>query len=238
MLRARKVGAAVQSARFRSAAQAGVFPSLELRSLLPVETIRTVIDVGANRGQFALLALDKYSEANVICFEPGPTAYSVLSEIMSDEPDVSLHQLALGENAGSVSLLVSQDDDSSSLFAPTDAQLKAAPGSATDRVENVRQARADSLLSGDALEGLTLLKIDVQGAELSVLKGFGSILDQIDFVLLELSLVELYEGQDLSSSVIAWLDSRGFELCRVGSATVSNGAQLQFDALFRRRGNQ
>ena len=129
---------------------------------------------------------------------------------------------------------MSHDDDSSSLLPPSPDQLAAAPKSSTDRVEFVDKKRADSVLEADVLSAPVLLKIDVQGTELAVLEGFGDRLDDVDFVLVELSLVELYLGQQLASEIISWLFLRGFEVNRIGAPTLFEDVQLQADILFAR----
>jgi len=65
-----------------------------------------------------------------------------------------------------------------------------------------------------------LLKLDVQGFELSALQGCGRLLERFRYVYVEASFIELYVGQALATEVIGFLFSRGFNLmcvaiCRV-----------------------
>ncbi|MFX8747328.1 FkbM family methyltransferase, partial [Acinetobacter baumannii] len=60
-----------------------------------------------------------------------------------------------------------------------------------------------------------LLKIDVQGGELDVLKGAESLLSSFAAIYVECSYVSLYEGQALASDVIAFLAERGFLIAGV-----------------------
>jgi hypothetical protein len=81
-----------------------------------------------------------------------------------------------------------------------------------------------------------LLKIDVQGAELSVLRGAEKTLESVDSIFVECSFVELYEGQALANEVIEFLAARGFSIAGVfGPAYDADGRCLQVDALFSRQ---
>ncbi len=78
-----------------------------------------------------------------------------------------------------------------------------------------------------------LLKLDVQGFELSALQGCGRLLERFRYVYVEASFVELYVGQALATDVIGFLFNRGFNLMCV--ANLSCGASvrpIQADFLF------
>ena len=82
--------------------------------------------------------------------------------------------------------------------------------------------------------GPVMLKIDVQGAELAVLRGIAN-LDRIDFVYVELSFVELYEGQPLYADVQRELTARGFALRGAfNQAFTDHFGPTQLDCLFAR----
>ena len=86
------------------------------------------------------------------------------------------------------------------------------------------------------IERPCLLKIDVQGYELGVLKGAGSCLDHVDVVYVEASFVELYQGQPLADEVIDTLESLGFrEAGRFNLSRDRHGREVQADFLFERR---
>ncbi len=100
----------------------------------------------------------------------------------------------------------------------------------------VRQARLDEVMEADRLAAPTLLKIDVQGYELELLRGAERSLAAIDEILVECSFVELYAGQPLADDVVCHLRERGFGLNGVHSvARGADGRPLQADLLFSRR---
>jgi len=82
-----------------------------------------------------------------------------------------------------------------------------------------------------------LLKLDVQGFELEVLKGCRSMLDYFSRVYVECSFVELYEGQALAHEVIDYLHQHGFRLSGVYNMTYGKeGIAVQADFLFTKAG--
>ena len=83
--------------------------------------------------------------------------------------------------------------------------------------------------------GACLLKIDVQGLELEVLRGAPRILAQVDEALIEGSFIELYEGQALADDVIALMREAGLRLAGTyGKTTDADGRDVQADFYFRR----
>jgi FkbM family methyltransferase len=195
--------------------------------------VTTVFDVGASRGQFALFALQRFPSAHVVCFEPLSDARRVLERVLPDQR-VAIHPIALGTERSEVNLHVSRLDDSSSLLPIGYRQIRAFPGTQEERIERVRVGLLRDYLTSET-PGPTLLKIDVQGYELPVLRGAGPALAHVDEIYAECSFVELYTGQALIGEVVSWLRNAGFGLAGVyGVVRARSGTCLQADCLFRR----
>lgn len=231
-VRARKLARTLSSPRYRAALGRGVLPATDHSDARLREDIATVLDVGASRGQFAVFARETWPTASLICFEPIEEAARLIVEVV--EGPVAVHCVALGSESGSCRLHLSGRDDSSSLL-PIGRQATAFPGTAAT---GARDVEVDVLARyvDDSTPRPVLLKIDVQGYELEVLRGAGEELDHVDEILCECSFVELYTGQALAAEVIAHLAARGFVLANVsGIVTSAEGQQLQADLTFRRQ---
>jgi hypothetical protein len=80
-----------------------------------------------------------------------------------------------------------------------------------------------------------LLKIDVQGFEMEVLRGAVEILSSFSSIYVECSFIELYSGQALINETIEFLYSAGFALAGLFNQTTDScGRPVQADVLFHR----
>jgi len=196
---------------------------------------RTVVDIGANRGQFALVARQCQPEAWIISFEPLPAAAAKFRALFAGDDRVTLHEAAIGPAPGNATIHISRRDDSSSLLPITSAQVALFPGTAEIATAIVRVAPLRQFISAADIQIPALLKVDVQGFELEALRGCEDLLDQFTCVYVECSFVELYAGQSLADEVIAWLRERGFRLRGVHNMEYDrDGRAVQADFLFAR----
>lgn len=231
-LRARKVAFSARHRALYRAARRRVFATTEHVALLRLLQAATVIDVGAHRGQFALAVRVALPRARLISFEPQPEAASVYRAVVPGKID--LRECALGESIGTAQLNISKASDSSSLLPIGESQVAYFPGTEKQNEISVRLSTLDAQFEQVDLGPDTLLKLDVQGAELAVLKGATNVLHKIAWIYAELSFVELYLGQEPACEVVSYLAARGFELSGVYNVQYSNkGLSLQADVLFR-----
>ena len=194
---------------------------------------RTVVDIGANRGQFALVARGCYADARIASFEPLPGPAAKFRAIFRGDAKVRLHEAAIGPTRDQVKIHVSQRDDSSSLLPIGPLQSTTFPGTAEIGTATVEVGRLQDFVSGDEIELPALLKLDVQGFELQALLGCESLIDRFAYVYAECSFLELYSGQALADEVIAWLRERGFRLAGVHNVAYRDGQAVQADMLFK-----
>src|SRR4051812_3310456 len=93
----RKVGKLAKLAftdRYRAALRQGVAAAVEHRDVPFTRDYETVIDVGANRGQFALFALEHFAASRVVCVEPLPDAAATLRRLFQGVPAVEVIECA------------------------------------------------------------------------------------------------------------------------------------------------
>jgi FkbM family methyltransferase len=194
---------------------------------------RTVVDIGANRGQFALVARQCLPQARVISFEPLPAAAAKFRAMFAGDDRVTLHEIAIGPTPGNATIHISMRDDSSSLLPITSRQVALFPGTEETSTAIVRVGPLRDFISAADIQTSALLKLDVQGFELEALRGCEDLLDRFAYVYAECSFVELYAGQALADEVIAWLRERGFILRGVDNMDYDRGGRaIQADCLF------
>lgn len=217
---------------------ASIHPIGALRRLLRHHRIDLVLDVGANVGQYGA-ELRRYGfEGRIVSFEPISQAHAKLCRAAGGDPSWTVApRMAIGDQEGEATLNVSENLVSSSLLPGTDTLRKAAPR-ATYRTEEVVPVRRldDVAMEYVARSQNAFLKLDVQGYEPKVLDGAPALLPRLAGIQCELSLVPLYEGQELWWSVVDRLRRAGFEVESVvpAFADAETGRLLQMDVLMFR----
>ncbi len=142
--------------------------------LLPSRPERVVFDVGANRGDFTLAALEALGPATrLLAFEPSPQSFGLLTLALNRHPTVELHNLGLGEQPGRLNLYSEGVGSGMASLYQRDLQ---ALGRALDHVEQVEVTTLDLFCAEHQITAIDYLKLDVEGHELSVLHGAQGLL--------------------------------------------------------------
>lgn len=195
-------------------------------------SLGTIIDVGANKGQFAAASRLVFPNTAIICFEPHPLVFKKLENNVKDLTNILIFNTALGSEEKQLDFLMNDYDLASSFFKPSEIQILNFPNTINQKSIKVNVTRLDKLLI-NKIERPSLLKIDVQGFEFEVIKGSSGILSQIDYILLEMSLQPMYEGEPLFDEVNDFLRTMGFKIKTVlGMLHGKSGVALQMDAFY------
>ncbi len=194
----------------------------------------TIIDGGANIGQFARAAHTAFPNAHVYCFEPLPEVVATLRNNLSDVDRITIYESALGSLNGTIQFQRNSDTQSSSVFeiASDGSDLLG------DRVHlntlDVPIVTLDKVMADNALTHPVLLKLDLQGYELETLKGATETLSKCASVLVETVFLPSYKNEPLFADVQHFLNMNGFTFDRPSNfVRNSNGRIVQMDALFR-----
>jgi FkbM family methyltransferase len=233
LTRLKKLSYVFQSTRFLKALLLHrVLAGAEHRKVF-VANLELVVDIGANRGQFTLAARKWARKARVIAFEPLAEAAASFRKVFQGDLRVTIHQVAIGKEAGEASIHVSAAEDSTSLLPISTLQNRIFPGTFEIRTEMVKIRPLSDFIVFEEIVCPAMLKLDVQGYELEVLKGCEVLLDRFSYVYAECSFVELYSGQALADEIIAWLRKRGWRLSGIYNMIYGGkGQSVQADFLF------
>ena len=200
--------------------------------------IDLLFDVGANIGQYALSSRAEGYEGRIISFEPLSTAHCVLKETAESDNLWIIHErCAVGAENGKIEINVAGNSYSSSILPMLQAHSNAAPQSVYVGKDSAKIITLDSVFYDyRRAKERVFLKIDTQGFERAVLEGAKNCLRDIQAVQLELSLVALYQGQELYDYFFSYLKNTGFEIWSFvpGFTDPRTGRSLQFDAVFVR----
>lgn len=220
---------------FRRGLRLGVGASIEHLAVVRSLALNTVVDIGANVGQFTLLVTGVHPRVIVHAFEPLPEPAATFRKLFKGMSSVTLHEVAIGPHATTVLINVSRRQDSSSILPISRLQTESFPGTEKVATVSVRVSPLDAAMKVEDVLKPALLKLDVQGYEMEALRGCERMLHLFNFVFAELSFVELYEGQALAHEVIDFLRAKGFEINGVHNAQYdAAGRSIQCDCLFVR----
>ncbi len=161
----------------------------------------SVIDVGANRGEWSALASKSFPGATFFLIEPQVEMEADLQAFCASHPGSKSLLAGAGSAPGELTLTIWQDMVGSS-FLPVAGGEDSIGGRGQRRVPVVT---LDSLASSGALTLPQLIKMDVQGFEMEVLKGAREILASCEVVIAETSLYRFENGQPLAHEIIAFM---------------------------------
>ncbi|WP_093027217.1 FkbM family methyltransferase [Thiocapsa roseopersicina] len=198
----------LQAARERERAER----QLEPWRLLQHYDVRTVLDIGANEGQFAKLIRDLCPRTLVYSFEPLPDIHILLQRRFRNDPSVVPVPCGLSDGAGRVVMNRSTFSPSSSLLPMAELHRTEYPHSAPQTTVEVDVQRLDDWMTASGLKAgpHVLVKLDVQGHELAVIRGGINTLRQARFAIVEVSFFELYERQPLFDGIYRELRALGY----------------------------
>lgn len=219
----------------------GSYPSFEhtqLRNYLYGQSIDIIFDVGANIGQFAVFSSIYLRGIPIHSFEPLNKCFEKLGQVSNLYLNMNPHNLALGNEDKKQRLNFASQLDSSSMLSFSTALETNYGVSDSGESALVNTQRGDTFIRDKSLDNKFnrgLLKIDVQGYEIQVLKGMGKYISSFAFIYVELSFIELYTGQASASEVITFLFENKFELVSIFNTDYrADRSALQADFLFKR----
>jgi FkbM family methyltransferase len=182
---------------------------------------RVVLDVGARDCRESLDFAAAFPAATVYAFECNPATLPACRAAAAHEPRLTLTEKAVADSDGRKSFFpidpkktvtgsADGNPGASSLFeASGDYPLEQY---VQDRIE-VETTRLDTFLGQNGIGHIDVLWMDVQGAELLVLRGLGERIADVDWIHLEAEQFAIYRGQALFPEIDAYLSARGFDLC-------------------------
>jgi FkbM family methyltransferase len=174
--------------------------------------IGTILDVGANEGQFAHLMRELCPSDRIYSFEPMPAVFAKLASRFTADTQVVPVNLGLSDQAGTKAMNQSEFSPSSSLLPMGHMHKEEWPQSAGHSQVAVKLARLDDWARDNGLSGAEglMVKLDVQGYEKAVIEGGRETIRRARLVVAEVSFYELYEGQPLFAEIHQLLTELGF----------------------------
>jgi FkbM family methyltransferase len=200
----------------------------------------TIIDVGANVGQFGRGISKIFPNATLYCFEPLPGPFASLSTwAKTRNGRVVPFNVALSDKAGMAEMFLHKEHTASSSLLPTTMlNEEIYPFTREQERISVRQMTLDGALDEAKVSRSSsmLIKLDVQGYEDRVIAGGTETFAAATACIVEVCLDSLYAGQAGFFELLAMLDSRGFRYAgNLDQCYGKDGHCIFLDAVFVRR---
>jgi len=179
--------------------------------------INKVIDVGSHKGEFLETVLKIQNIDSFYAFEPQKHIFSQLSEKFSENKKVKLFNYALDDEIKNKKLKINKLSMTSSLAEFNDDSLYLklknfltfSKSNFIDEYE-VQTSTIDKIFENINLEN-ALIKIDVEGFEMKVIKGSQRKLKEISFILLENQFGNHYKNNDFKD-ILKYLKKQNFTI--------------------------
>ncbi|MFC1701846.1 FkbM family methyltransferase [Pseudomonadota bacterium] len=172
-------------------------------------------------------------DAQVSAFEPLPENYAVLQRLAKNIK-LTTFNVAVGNEEGEETFYENLFSASSSALPMARTHKEEFPHTAGIREIRVPFWRLDNHRDKLVLESPVLLVLDVQGYEFEALKGAENMLTNVDIIICEISIDQLYEGHASFNEIYTWLHENGFNYSGDFDCLKSpiDGRVLQIDAIF------
>lgn len=166
---------------------------------------RTIIDIGAAQGSFTRECLKFFQHSQYLLVEPLKENKNFLDNLARENDNIKVYYAAAASFDGEIILNVHEHLDGSSIMNETDGD------SANGTPRKVESITLDSLLNKyNDLQPPYLIKLDVQGAELEVLKGAERTIKLTEYILMEVSFFKFFKDSPQFCDVIDFMKQRGF----------------------------
>jgi FkbM family methyltransferase len=186
-----------------------------------------IMDVGAFQGEWARACLKAYPQAHITCIEPQEEAQRKLRILGKKYPNLKIIQTLLGSQV-SHDVPFEERGPGSSVLLPPSRNSSERP-----------MTTIDQLIFEGCFDPPEMVKLDVQGYEKEILKGWTQGFEACQVIQCEVSVLPLIEGAPLLPEIIEYLQNRDFVMFDITELirSPSDGAVWQIDALFCRKGS-
>jgi FkbM family methyltransferase len=192
----------------------------------------TILDIGANAGEWSRVASSIFTTSRILMFDGDPENEAVLHNAVREIGARSSYILCL---------LGAEKKDAVTFYRPeagtTGSSVLPELTSYDKEAIKLKMDTLDSLTENAGLVAPLLMKLDVQGFELDILKGGKKVLGVSEVVIMEASLLPYNEGAPLFAEVVAFMHQEGFavyDFCGQNRRE-SDHALFQTDVVFVRR---
>lgn len=200
-------------------------------------TPTTILDIGSLDGADAVELGRMFPAATIHSFEPDPANFPLLQQTAECCDRIIAYQIALSDKSGKAKFFASGAENdayynraSGSILRPLQSATDWWPQLKFEREVEVSTTTVDEWALTKSIRSIDLVWMDVQGAELQVLQGMGTLIESTRCIVLEVWMRPAYDGAATLPQIQEFLESHGFYMTRLWL----NTNKIDGDALFQR----
>ena len=195
----------------------------------------TIFDIGANRGEITLKYTELFPSATIFAFEPFTDSFKVLESEFASNERIHCFQKAIGAINGKGKLFVNRNVDTNSLLSPVKMGLTSDQQVKNVGVVEVEIRTIDDFCKGKSIDCIDILKLDIQGGELSALTGATQLLKskRIRMIYTEVYFKKQYQDQPLFPDICKFLEQYDYHLQDFYNPIYGKGDLVWCDVIFR-----
>jgi FkbM family methyltransferase len=212
-------------------------PYSEQVRLLQKQHVNCVFEIGAADGRDTIKYAEFFPHAQVVAFEPVPDSFAKLQQSTQYEPRISSVNAAMSDVVGTAGFNIAEWPDASSLFPANLTGSTFDDYNVAKKTIQVKTETIDNYCHSENIPAIDLLKMDAQGAELSILKGAEKMFEQkrVGLIYTEVNFLDIYQGAGPYDSIAAYLRTYDFQLHNLYDLFTNQKGQLTWgDAIFIR----
>ena len=196
--------------------------------------VNQILDIGANEGQFAKKIRNYFQNTKIDSFEPIIDCYKILVDKFKNDINFKGHNFALGNSNEKQIMNINASFVSSSILQMTDIHHQNYPNTDKSVEKEISVRRLDDLENIVTASSKILMKIDVQGFELNVLKGAVNTLKLVEVIIIEVMYETLYDGQSTFDDLNDFLKAHNFVFSGIYDQELSplNGKPIFADLIY------
>lgn len=206
---------------------------VHFRKILEKINVKTIFDVGAATGEFCFRFKQLFPDSIIHAFEPQSDFFSILDQQSNES--LIVNNIVLSDNSGELDFFITSGKESSSLIKPNKTGTEWDHYLGISHKSKVVSDTIDQYCNEKSIERINILKLDVQGAELQVLRGAEMLLrkGKIDLIYSEVLFMQFYEGQPLYHDIAIYLNKYNYKLYNLYNCVFTRNSVLTWaDAIF------
>ncbi|MDB2389807.1 FkbM family methyltransferase [Alphaproteobacteria bacterium] len=194
----------------------------------------SIIDIGANVGQFSIAASEILKPEKLIVIEANMELKKELEKNLSYYQNKEIIFNGIGDFNGLLEFNLNIDSQTSSFLNLGSDRIREFPNNLYKSKNRIKVITLDKLMKKKFIPEPVLLKIDVQGYEKEVLNGAKQILSNFKWVVIETSFANLYEGEATFNTIVKLMSENNYTFVKPLNfhETKDKFNIIEMDALF------